>query len=183
MQCGPQIPNLTSEAVVASDSPFLFVVRTSDFSPVSLFWKFLTFSETNGMIFSETNQFFCNEGLRGCFEASEAKKPPPAISLNVRRRYIRSVPCYLSTTHFQMVRLVNGIFLKNCQFAIVHYKWINFVQLWFLKCSVKIALVLRSKGICSADMEERFQGTYACYLPSFFLISENLWGHLILSHE
>ena len=100
MKFEPKIPNLrsdlTSEAVVASESPFLFVVRTSDFSPVSVFWKFLIFSETNGMIFSETNQFFHNECLRGCFEASEAKKSPPAISLNVRRRYIRSVPCYFN---------------------------------------------------------------------------------------
>ena len=42
---------MTSEAVVASESLFLFVVRTFDF-----FWKFLIFSESNGMIFSETKQ-------------------------------------------------------------------------------------------------------------------------------
>ena len=109
--------DLTSEAVVASEAKILFVVRTSKFCPVSVLWnlwKFLIFSEANGMIFSETKQFFHNECLRGCFEASEAKKSPPAISLSVCRRSIRSVPCcifdhFLSTK----VRLFMVLFLKS----------------------------------------------------------------------
>ena len=39
--------------------------------------------------------------LRGCLEAavaSEAKKSPPAISLTIRRRSIRSIPCSHTTT-------------------------------------------------------------------------------------
>ena len=79
--------DLTSEAVVASESPFSFVVRTSDF-----FWKFLIFSESNGMIFSETKQIFHNEGY-GSLQGHQ-KGPYQKISpSNGRHRSIRSVPC------------------------------------------------------------------------------------------
>ena len=56
MQFGPQIPNLrsdlTSEAVVASESPFSFVVRTSDF-----------FLEVLNLLRIEWNDFLRNETI------------------------------------------------------------------------------------------------------------------------